>query len=1294
MPTSRDDGEDREDTSGRGRSSGFVHDGRQEPDKPVRKGPPPYQNVRPPMLDTSGYSSHQHYTGGPADRGLPPKSPPSRHPHTNYYAPSIPRQVTQSFSFSSQSSRHAPIDHSKSFPPPKGVGTYHNHPPYMQPHPEGGSPANRVMEEDRQPKGGGRRHADHEAGSRGPPVPESPSRYQYQDRDGRNEGSKSPRSHPSCSHPSPSAAGRPVMATPSPKHLSQRKEHFPYHRHHLHTTTCHEFRPLDSPQASQSSPSSHGTPKRAHVEVTRPGRIHYRHDVRDGSYYPGPQSPAAIHPDFIPPKRPRLSEGRHRKKYVTLSPTPAAENRESGRFGNDHRRVNESPHLRSASSNDSGSGGGYDRVASSWSYSSDDSRFYNTQHVRNGPNHKTHYSPWQTTPHHAERYDDRHHYPTHGSSCDGDRTHGSVAVPHDDSRTHGHRGTGRSPSHSYASGTPPRPAPFQSHEGHRPRAEGGSGHYHHHVGHHARHPSDYGPPRPGSEMHHTRPPVLGRDAQQRTPSGSGREQVPMFRWPSSPASQGRDDIEDGGGSSAFTSKHSSLPPPRSPSTNQAPRRHAQTSGSASFDDRYSARHSFSYDDSRRQQASPTIEEMRDIPSERDINRINTSRRTNPYINHNGQASFDRQPHHPEEFSTHMTTGTRKSATEQMQSMSRSRNDRQEIGTEHRLEIEVPRCLPTDNGVPPLLLAQKEDRISLSETLCTIRENIEVFTATSVDVDAPAPGRKRPVVVGQVGLRCVHCRHNTNSSDRVKRAVCFPSSIKRIYRTVIDMKLDHFQHCPFVPRELKARLDELKAVNTRSTGTTMQYFVRAAQKMGMVDGPTGVRFENDGDGKNTPQSPRKTSIGSLDRKHSSSMDETSTSSANATAKDDKSKGDKVARNNEVSSVHESDGVGAESAAKLTRVRTEGERGESVGTSSPSKKSSPGGDNEGADDSSSQKMFTGKVLLSLPEDKTALSPLRCFLRENVYAFSATAEDIAVRTPTTFSVVLGQVGIGCIHCHSLPAKERSNRAVCFPFSIGRIYQSVADIQRFHLGECKMVPESVREKFMSLQSASSKGSKGLATRQYWVTSAKKIGLLDSPNGIRFGRDPSVPAAPAVSLDILAQVASDVTTASKPLVLPEDKPCIAEFLYVVMEQLQPCRFTEADRNKRRLKDVGCIGVECKHCAGQVESRKFFWSSVNAVESNFVSVHTHMMECRMIPTDIKENLAKLKKLRKEQTARLKTGSQKAFFARVWGRLHGDGGKIPATATKPGSDEKQDAIIEKSNIESVSNGIKKMAVVAV
>lgn len=549
------------------------------------------------------------------------------------------------------------------------------------------------------------------------------------------------------------------------------------------------------------------------------------------------------------------------------------------------------------------------------------------------------------------------------------------------------------------------------------------------------------------------------------------------------------------------------------------------------------------------------------------------------------------------------------------------------------------AIKTASGI--LLLSLPEDKISLSETLCIVRENIEVFTATEADVKAPAPGRKRPVVIGQVGLRCIHCRNATHQSEKVKRAVCFPSSIKRIYRTVIDMKLDHFKACKFVPIDLKMKLEQLKATNARSTGTTMQYFVSAARRMGMVDGSHGIRLCKE----------------KYDLSESQTKKEVT---GKALIQNDEVKDDNRGSNQPTQGFQQIQGdlkqkplenmpSGVSFSLSLDMSMS--------GTSScsNSKVSNESISNQGSlnDDIPT---FEGKTILACSEDRSALSPLRCFLRENVYAFSATVEDIAVRTPTTFSVVVGQVGIGCIHCHHLPAKERSNRAVCFPFSIGRIYQAVADIQRFHLSECKMIPPTVREKFLQLQRASTKGSKGLATRQYWISSAKKLGLVDTSNGIRFCRDPLAPIEKAKSLDILAQVATDATTVTKPLVLPEDESQIAGFIYLVMKQLQPCRFTEADRNKRRLKDVGCIGVECKHCAGQVDGRKFFWSSVSAVESNFVSVHTHMMECKAISKELKEELAHLKTLRKEHTSRLKTGSQKAFFARVWERLHADDAK--------------------------------------
>lgn len=286
----------------------------------------------------------------------------------------------------------------------------------------------------------------------------------------------------------------------------------------------------------------------------------------------------------------------------------------------------------------------------------------------------------------------------------------------------------------------------------------------------------------------------------------------------------------------------------------------------------------------------------------------------------------------------------------------------------------------DPSKPLLLLAMPQDRVSLSETLCVVRENIEVFRASQADVDAPAPGRKHAVIVGQVGLRCIHCRHTTKCSDRVKRAVCYPSSIKRIYRTVIDMKLDHFTQCKFVPISLKKRLDELKAVHSRSTGTTMQYFIQAAHFLGMEDGSNGVILRD----HNMP----------TDSEHPSDPPTRPGKKIVAHGRDAGSNAAIVTRCDSISSGSWISNHGEPLGAPRIDTMSSGSF-EAMGSSSGEK----------AGPASDIKWFEGNVTLALPEDETALSPLRCFLREQVCAFSATENDIAVRAPTTFSIAVGQ-------------------------------------------------------------------------------------------------------------------------------------------------------------------------------------------------------------------------------------------------------------------------------------------------
>lgn len=558
----------------------------------------------------------------------------------------------------------------------------------------------------------------------------------------------------------------------------------------------------------------------------------------------------------------------------------------------------------------------------------------------------------------------------------------------------------------------------------------------------------------------------------------------------------------------------------------------------------------------------------------------------------------------------------------------------------------------------LLLAMPQDRHCLSETLCIVRNNVEVFTATEADINAPAPGRKRPIQVGQVGLRCVYCRM-CNQRDRVKRATCFPSSMKRIYRAVIDMKLDHFKNCPYVPSGLKGRLDQLQAGSTRSTGMTVQYFVKSAKELGMMDNEedgvsidlkrVGIaNFSEQDYNASSPLPPPPLPPPPLP---AISMERDTTAPYKADAlhshahhPNNQNKPKKGKRQQQQQPRQHNNMPPPPQMALPTLSHN--------APCSTLPFEARGGMATSFEPQLPEKRYSGKVLLSLPDDENFLSPLRCFLRMNVCAFTASAHDIAVRTPTTFAVRVGQVGVGCVHCLAVPPKARSNRAVCFPFAMSRIYQSVADIQRFHLGECRMMPPNVRAEFLRLQSESAKGSRGLATRTYWIDSAKKIGLADGSAGMYFYRDPSLPPPPYGDASVEKMDSESHDNTCNELVAPEDRPTIADFLYRVMEQLRPCRFTDADRNKRRSKNVGCIGVECKHCAGKIDGRKFFWSSVSAAESNFVSVHSHMLTCKYIPESLKTQLIQLKALRREQTSRLKNGSQKAFFMRVWSRLHG------------------------------------------
>ena len=61
-----------------------------------------------------------------------------------------------------------------------------------------------------------------------------------------------------------------------------------------------------------------------------------------------------------------------------------------------------------------------------------------------------------------------------------------------------------------------------------------------------------------------------------------------------------------------------------------------------------------------------------------------------------------------------------------------------------------------SGCVPLGL--EDDKYWLSELQVYLRANFaEAFGATEEDIAAPMHGRNKPIALGQVGIRCMHCK---------------------------------------------------------------------------------------------------------------------------------------------------------------------------------------------------------------------------------------------------------------------------------------------------------------------------------------------------------------------------------------------------------------------------------------------------------------------------------------------------------------------------------------------------------
>jgi hypothetical protein len=146
-------------------------------------------------------------------------------------------------------------------------------------------------------------------------------------------------------------------------------------------------------------------------------------------------------------------------------------------------------------------------------------------------------------------------------------------------------------------------------------------------------------------------------------------------------------------------------------------------------------------------------------------------------------------------------------------------------------------------------------------------------------------------------------------------------------------------------------------------------------------------------------------------------------------------------------------------------------------------------------------TPAMSLALACDDEHLSEYQILVRKQLEIFEAMPEDVESNTQgRKKQVALGQVGIRCKHCASLPLRQRGRGAVYYPAKLQGVYQAAQNMASSHLCEsCQCINETLKRELRTLRERRDTASGG---KQYWADGARALGLFEAEDGLRINRE------------------------------------------------------------------------------------------------------------------------------------------------------------------------------------------------
>ena len=142
--------------------------------------------------------------------------------------------------------------------------------------------------------------------------------------------------------------------------------------------------------------------------------------------------------------------------------------------------------------------------------------------------------------------------------------------------------------------------------------------------------------------------------------------------------------------------------------------------------------------------------------------------------------------------------------------------------------------PSTTPVRTRLLHIPCDEDVLCQNQVMVRKQIEFFEAGEEHANTSISGRRKPVIVGQVGLQCRHCA-NLPIKRRQKGCVYFPARLNCIYQAAQNIASSHLtNNCDQIDPVVKDELIQYQKAGRTKGHAGKKYWAKTAEAQGLKE----------------------------------------------------------------------------------------------------------------------------------------------------------------------------------------------------------------------------------------------------------------------------------------------------------------------------------------------------------------------------------------------------------------------------------------------------------------------------